>query len=254
MSKKHYPSGTGMTPSRTELGKFLRARRLELGLSQVQVVELAGLRQKFYSLLEIGIKHYPEAKKLKGLAKALKCEFSQLQSLVPARRQTKFKPKTDLRKVGPRTKPTNSALGQLVRSRRQELKLSQSKLAGKLGVKRQFVSQVELGRCYLSNNEMIKRFAKALKLKTANLLMLRPQRKLKEIKMAGMKPATVGEFLASRRGKLGMTQEKLAGYVGISESVISVIEKSRRIPRPQILDKLEEVLKCEIPTELFFRL
>lgn len=233
MLKKCHPVGVGMTPSKTELGNFMRTRRLEIGLRQVEVAKLSGICQDGYSKLEIGKRRSLSPKNLKKLAEALQCEPLQIQSLIPkkpepktelgrlirARRerlkltQMAFSEKTgigisvigplerdktrglshhqikllakalDLEpsalmnyvyvgKAGRKTKATGSKLGQLIRTRRNELELSQSQLAQKLQISRQFMSQIELGLCPLNKNGssvMVEQLAQALKLDLAKL-------------------------------------------------------------------------------------
>jgi len=221
-------------PSKTKLGKFLRARRLELELRQIDIVKLADIRQTYYSALETGKIQSPRQKCLKGLSRALRCEISQLKALIREQR----KPETELGrlifdrreqlelrqkkfadrfKMGLTTigelergvnrgisyrlvkplanalglkpsalnkyvtrweKPNNSRLGRLVRARRKKLGLSLAQVGNKIEATRQFMSQIELGQCPLSENGvLIKRLAEALKLDVSKLQAVRPKRK-----------------------------------------------------------------------------
>ena len=308
MPNKRHPLGVGMTPSRTELGKFLRVRRFELGLRQIEVAKLSGIKQSHYSALEIGRVQSLKPKKLKELAKALQCEPLQIQSLIPekpepktelgrlirARRkqleltQKEFSENSGIRtfvigslerdtthgisdhlikplakalglepsaltnyvsNVGRKMKDTDSKLGQLIRTRRKELGLSQAQLAEKLKITRQFLCQIELGQCPLSKSDvLIEQLAKILELDISELQTVRPARKVRRVKRVRLTP--LGEFLTRRRLELGLSQKELAERVEISSTHVSTVERSARRPSPKLLDKLSKALGCQIPKEL----
>jgi len=48
------------------------------------------------------------------------------------------------------------------------------------------------------------------------------------------------------RIRKGMTQQELAKKVGISQNALSLYEVGGRFPRRGILDKLAEILECDI--------
>src|SRR3989344_4473939 len=100
--KKSQPAGVGMTPSKTELGKFIRERRLELNMRQITLAKRAGLAQNLFSMYEIGTRKYLNEKQLIGLAKALHVEVEELRKRMPV------KPGSELK----------TELGKLIRSRR----------------------------------------------------------------------------------------------------------------------------------------
>lgn len=63
--------------------------------------------------------------------------------------------------------PPKGALGILIRGRRKKLGISQPELAKKVGMKRQYLSRIELGICLLNSDKSdiyIDRFAKILKM------------------------------------------------------------------------------------------
>lgn len=304
---KYQPIGIGMTPSKTKLGKFLRACRIKLGLRQARVAELLGMLQGKYSTLEIGKRRYLAPKEVEDLSRVLQCEKLQLEALAPKMR--KVEPKTEFGKfvrsrreqlgltwdelskrlqmsraqvcglevgrqqgvryrtlkllakaldleisalskfISAREKVTNSILGQLVRSRRKELKLSQKELANNLRVTPQFVSQIESGQVPLSlgsvnGDSTLERLAKTLKLDIAKLQAVRPRRRLKQKKAA---PTTLGGFLTARRLELGITQGEVAKRAETSPSEICGVEVGRIRPNAKLLDGFAKALECEIP-------
>ena len=66
------------------LGARLKQRREQLGLSQVEVAALAGMRQNMVSRLECGETPNPGADVLKRLALALHCSIDWLVGLYDA--------------------------------------------------------------------------------------------------------------------------------------------------------------------------
>lgn len=235
MLKQHQRIGVGMTPSKTELGEFLRSRRFELGLTQAEVARRWGMSQKSLSALELGQRQYLTPQQVRTLAAALRSIAARLQVLIPQMRGSE--PKTEFGKfvrlrreelgltqaglairlkvrpesiyclerqhgilestvprlakalelpsatfeeyvTRPKEKPASSGMGELVRSRRKKLGLSQGQLAKKLRRTRQEVSSIELGKVRLSSDGVaLARFARALKLDVARLKSVQPKRK-----------------------------------------------------------------------------
>lgn len=105
--------GSGMKPSRTRFARFLRKRRLELELTQVEMAKRARMAQSHYSGFEIGLYRFIQPYNLRRLAGATRIKVIKLQALVPKRHEPK-----------PKTK-----LGWLILSRRTKLGLSRKELA-----------------------------------------------------------------------------------------------------------------------------
>jgi len=301
---KRFPSlGVGMTPSTTELGKFIRSCRIKLGLSQVEVAKRWGVWQTRQSMLELGERRYLSPQTVRALAAALQCDVVELESLVPKRRRAE--PKTEFGKfirsrreelglthvelgkrlrrpyqsiyslerqhgINPGTlprlaralelapsalegftslrgKPAGSSMGELVRSRRKELGLSQRRLAKKLRLTTQEISLIELGKVRLSSDGAdLAKLAVALKLNVATLEAVKPKRKLKEVRVV---PGTLGEFLFLRRRELGLTQAQVGQHAQVTPSGVCSVEQGRW-RGPKTLAKISAVLDCEIPEEL----
>lgn len=306
MPKKFQPAGVAMTPCTTELGKFIRARRMQLDLRQVQVSTRTGMPLSYCSYLETGARKRLREDLIPKLAEVLECDPSELLALMPKKHHAN--PKTEFgwfiktrveqlgitntelarrlhitsyavrqllygrqrgttyqklrvfaqalevevsslgRFVGSRgAKVTHSVLGQLVRDRRKELGLSIGGLATKLGVSKQFVCQIELGRVGLSSSDsVLEGLAKSLELDMAVLHAVRPQRRIKQVPTD---QTTLGGFLAAHRLELHLTQREVARRADISLGYISQVEKGRRISLPA-LEKITSALDCQVPVEL----
>ncbi len=290
----------------TPFGKHIRARRIELGLTQDEVARRAGMSQKTLGSLELGQRQYPTPQQVRTLAAALRSRSAELQILVPPIHGPE--PKTDFgkfirlrreergltqaglaRRLGvrpeciyplerqpgvlertvprlaralelppatleefvtqPKEKPAASGTGELVRSRRKELGLSQRGLARKLRLSWQEISNIELGKVRLSSDGVhLTKLARALKLDMATLEAVRPKPRPKGRLRAA--PNTLGWFLARRRLELGLTQARLGERAQVAPIDISAFERGRRRPDPRTLVKISAALGCEIPVEL----
>ena len=127
---KFQPVGVGMTPSKTEFGSFIRARRIELNIRQILLAQEIGLSQYLISMIEIGKRKYLNNDQLEQLAKALQCDIEELRKRMPTRRLTQ--PITEL--------------GKLIRSRREELGLSLQEFAKKMEIDPQKAKRMEVRR------------------------------------------------------------------------------------------------------------
>ncbi len=146
-----------------------------------------------------------------------------------------------------REKPAARGMGELVRSRRKERGLSQRRLAKKLRLTRQEISNIELGKVRLSRDGFdLAKLAGALELDVARLEAVKPKRKLKDVKAV---PGTPGEFLFLRRRELGLTQAQVGQRAQVTPSEVCGVEQGRR-RAPKILAKMSAALDCEIPAEL----
>lgn len=301
---KFQPAGIGMVPSRTELGSFIRARRLELDLRQVPLAKQAKVAPSLITMIEVGVRRYLKDQQLERLAKTLQCDVEELRKRMPVKRIAQ--PKTELGKLirsrreelglslpafakkmgmtpqqakhlevkknpgicyglskplasaleldpsviaqfaGNIRKQTNSKLGQLIRARRKELGMSLNVLAEKLNVSRQFVNQIEFGQnCLSESDERIEQLAQVLEVDVNELQAVRPLRRQKQ-----MDRTPLGEFLATKRLELRLTQREVGKRAGIQYSTVSCVETGRFYPSPNLLVRLAKALRCEIPAEL----
>ena len=50
------------------------------------------------------------------------------------------------------------------------------------------------------------------------------------------------------RSSMGMTQDKVASFLGISRSTYSNYENGRRVPQRDVLEKLADLVGCDLAT------
>ncbi|MDP3784544.1 MAG: helix-turn-helix domain-containing protein [bacterium] len=217
------PIGISMATSRTKLGKFIRARRIKLGLSQAKAAKFGRIRQSECSALEIGKRLFLSAKLIAGLSRALRCEPSRLEALAPKKR----------------LKESKTELGKFIKARREELGLTRADLERKLKAHRSRVYILELLPRYV-NFQSARRLAKALQLKPQALLKFTS----KNAKAAGN---GLGELVRARRRELLFSQSVLAKKLGVSKACVSLIELgAEHLSRPGLIERLAEVLKLDV--------
>lgn len=179
--------GFDMTPSQTKFGRFIRARRLEFNISQVELAKSTNITQQRISKLETGLARYPKKEEVEQLAKALKCNKKGLCKLA-------------LVKPGaqPKTK-----LGRLVRSRRQELGFSLLDFAKKLNMDIGQVRWLELKQNPTIHYDLVKLLAKALDVDISVLTRF-------IIKDRKQTKSELGQLICRRRKELLMSLDTVA--------------------------------------------
>lgn len=223
MSKKGKPAGVGMTPSETELGRFLRRCRLKLGLRQSQVAGLAGIKQNEYSNLETGKFKYLKSKQIEDLAKVLKCDQSELKAVAPLKDESK------------------TELAKLIHSRREQLGLTLEDFAERMGVSLAYAKNYLEGRCQTIGYSSLKSLAKVLKFKKAYLS--------KFLGYPGKQTKSVfGQLVRSGRKKRGISAVELSEELGVEREFISQIELGKYKPRwdNDIIKWLAEALDLDV--------
>lgn len=68
------------TPEIKGIGSFVRTRRFELGMSQRELAEKAGMHPAYLSQIEHGLRRWP-AKYAEALAIALDCSIEELSAI-----------------------------------------------------------------------------------------------------------------------------------------------------------------------------
>lgn len=226
MQKNTHPIGIGMIPSNTALGSFLRERRLALGLSQVAVSDLAGLKQSNLSALERGTKPAMNWRKAKTLARILKCNCRRIMELAPR------KPVPD---------PTTE-LGWLIRKRRNKLHMSLHAFARRMKMSPREALAIETRECKTMSYALAPLLAKALRLSRANFA--------KFIGGCAKTPAgcPLGEIIQSRRKELGLSTGALGRKLSISRQAVSYMEhgKCRLSSDDDRLEAVARALKMDV--------
>lgn len=115
------------TPPKTPLGKFIRQRREELGLSIKVFAKRMKMKPRSAYTFEL-ITNQISYQTAKKLSKTLKINIEDLSLYIG------FSESEEL-----------SDIGQLIRTARKKACMSQEELANKLGFKRQYISLIELG-------------------------------------------------------------------------------------------------------------
>ena len=222
---KSQPAGVGMTPSKTELGAFIRARRLALDLRQASLAKRSGLRQSIVSLLEIGTRTYLCEKQMERLANTLRCDVEELRKRMPVRHLAQ--PKTEL--------------GKLIRSRREALGLSLPAFAKKLGIPLEKAKKLEVGTQQTIHYEKAMTVARALNLKPSKLAkFMGANQKASE--------SDLGQLIRTRRKALGMSPKALAEQLEVSRQFVSQVElgRSSLSESGDMIARLAQVLQLDV--------
>lgn len=192
--------GCGMVPTNTEVGEFIRNRRLNLGLTQVELARRAGIVQRTVSQLEIGACKSIRDCRVDGLAKTLRCNPEKLANLMPERPDR-----------------VKTEIGGIVRSRRKELGLSCEEFAKKIGRSCSWVRHMEVRKWPYINYKVANELAGALNLEITAISRFIWAAKKTTI-------STLGELIRSRRVRLGIAMTDFARKVKVSKQYISQIE------------------------------
>jgi len=222
---KFQPVGVGMTPSKTEFGSFIRARRIELNIRQILLAQEIGLSQYLISMIEIGKRKYLNNDQLEQLAKALQCDIEELRKRMPTRRLTQ--PITEL--------------GKLIRSRREELGLSLQEFAKKMEIDPQKAKRMEVRRSTTIRYASLKPLADALELDSSTLSRFVGTTR-RETK------SELGQLIRTRRKELGMSIKRLAKKLNVSQQFINQIEfgKCNLSKGDETIVKIAQALELDV--------
>jgi transcriptional regulator with XRE-family HTH domain len=167
-------------------------------------------------------------------------------------------------RVGILPRSNTVRVGEIIRTRRCQLELTQKEVARRLRISQDYVSAIELGKRRPSET-VIKRLANILCLDGRELFfLLKPRLRLmltsasaghlrsawKQFKPASRKMATsklarFGTSIRTRRRQLELTQKEVARRVRISSGYVSYIESGTRRPPATIIARLAHVLELD---------
>lgn len=222
MTKKQ-PAGIGMTPSKTELGSFIRARRIELGLRQVHIAEEVGIPQNIISGVEIGKRKYFNEDVLVKLSFVLKCDAEELRKRMPV------KPKAEVQ----------TELGKLIHSRREELGMTLDQFAKKMKMTPQRAKRLEVRKSPYFRYNLLNPLAKVLNLDPAVLSKFVGTTQ-KETK------SELGQLVRSRRKELGLSVRGLAQKMDTSGQYVNQIEFGQaRLSDDDTIVRLAQALELD---------
>ena len=218
----------------TKLGKFVQAHRIKQGLSQAEFSRASGLGYNVLRSWEAGIVKGISYASARQLAPVLGVEVSSLVKFLAYERV-----------------PAKGSLGELVRAARRKLGMTGATLGRELGVTRQMVDHIEHGKVrFTQSPEMLKKVFALLGLDEEALktLLVSAKRKMRASK--AKYPSLLGSFVHSKRVKMKLTIQALAGRAGLCAGTIASIEtgKSRhRRLHDGTVEGLSRGLQCEIP-------
>lgn len=203
MSEKYQAVGVGMTPSKTNYGRFVRAHRLKLDLRQHQLAELVGILQPVISQFEVGKRKYLSFQQQENLARVLCFEPEELRKLMPVKRTRHSQPTTEL--------------GRRNQSRREELGLTLQEFADRMGMTLAQAEYLEIGKKLRIGYGTAKLLASVLKLDPSVFA---------DFVGVGEKQtnSVFGGLVRSQRKRLMMTIDELAKKLGVSKSLVGYIE------------------------------
>ncbi len=147
--------GCHMHHGKTELGEFLRRRRLELGLSQEKIADNVEVSRNYVSLIELGKIGLCESDGLLlKIAKILDLDVNVLKDLRPSKR----------------SKKRDTELGAIIVDRRHEMRLSQSEFASLAGLRVSQIIGLERGTIKRPNPVTITKLEKVLGFKINTII------------------------------------------------------------------------------------
>ena len=218
--------GTEMVPCRNGFGRFVRIRRLGLGLSQLKLSKsvVGEGNTKFIHNLERGTSKRFKDEQLERLAVEIQCDLKQLKAHLPALR------------------PTTTELGTLIRSRREELGLTLHAFACEMGIQYEHAVAMECKSACLIYATAFK-LAKVLKLDVKALAKFvmagRP------VKHTSLSP--LGQIIRNRRQEKGWSLKVTAEKLGITDSYLSIIERGKvgLVDSAELVQKIADELMLD---------
>jgi transcriptional regulator with XRE-family HTH domain len=197
------PLGTGMLPSKTGLGRFIRDRRIQLQLSQRGLARMLGgtWMQSRLSQLERGVTRRLFKSDVERFARVLAIDPGRLRRLIP--------PVPLL--------PALTPLARLVRARREALGLTRDELARRAGSDTLHIGMLERTARGL-RYEFARRLARALEIDRAVLAPFTGR--------IGTAPGNrLGAAIRARRKALGWSAAELGRRVGVSKAAVLNVEQ-----------------------------
>ncbi len=134
--------------------------------------------------------------------------------------------------------------GNLIRSRRKELKMSVRVVAQKLGVSASHYCRMESGVRPRLGSKVIPILSETLGIEVSVLQSFAYKKEVSK------RVDPMGKFLFDKRTKQNMSIRALAALVGVSSATIGFYESGRMRPSSEVLERIVRVLKTEIPEHL----
>jgi transcriptional regulator with XRE-family HTH domain len=220
---------------RYELGRFIRQRRNELKLTMTALTEKIG-------------KSIETVRQVEKQGRSLRPDSVEAWAKVLQVSQEELRSKFSRKKVGQPEKPAQTEFGSFIRSARKAMGFSGDEFAEKIGVTRQQISKIEIGRYGSANNGLVGKLAEVLGVDVAELQELVPSRRLRQSRKESR--SALGNFIIKRRLELNLSGVELSRRTGISSGALSLLEAGLTSnPRKETLEMLSAVIG-EIPAEV----
>jgi len=225
-------------PGRTKLGRLIRSRRIELGMSCRELANELGIsRHSIYEVESGKSSLILRSRRIGQLARVLRLDVSQLTSARQKIRKGK--------------RITASTLGGFLTLKRLELAMDQQEVSDKAEITLQFLSDIECGRYFPKRGDLLNRLTKALGNCVVPPELVRPALKNKgEPRKVKKRRTAFGRFITSRRIELCLTQQQLAERLNVNRVVVTRIELGTYNFGIRFLEKFSKALECEIPPSL----
>lgn len=132
-----------------------------------------------------------------------------------------------------------NSLGDKIREARKSKRLSITEVAQKVGVTRQYISQIETG-VQNPSLKILGKICDILNLSYEEMLKIRNYSL--ESQLEGQEESSLGNKIKKARKRRWLQSQEVAKMVGISESYFSDIENDRKTPSMKVLKKICDVL------------
>ena len=224
-SEKNVSSKRGRplkTPT-TDLGRFIRTKRIECGFTQTELAALSKISAPHVSMIESGTRHFVSAIVTNALAIVLKCTVEEIVRCFPPKKQATY--------VHP--------LGRFIHARCLELNYTLADIVRKSNLTASIVDR--LMHAQTIRRSVIKSLAVVLACEESELAQFVQQRAVT------ISNSAVGKLLQDKRQKLNLTLAEVGIAVGVTGERIRKIEKTGKIPLIRQV-RFMEVLHID-PTE-----
>jgi transcriptional regulator with XRE-family HTH domain len=227
-----------MKLGRTKLGRLIRSRRIELGMSCQELANELGIsRHSIYDVESGKSSLILRSRRIIQLARVLKLDVSQL---VSARQ-----------KIRKGKRITASTFGGFLTLKRLELAMDRQEVCSDAMITSQLLCDIECGR-YFPSRDLLNRLTKALGNCVIPPELIPPAShqigKLK--KVTKRRPTALCRFVTARRLELRLTQQQLAERLKVNRVVVTRMETGTYHFGSKFLEKLSKALECEISPDL----
>lgn len=226
MNKDNNKIGMGVSESKSELGIFIRKRRMELGYRQAELAKKLKILQSAVSSIELGNRSlvYYHGFNWRKMAKALKCSIKEIEKRLP-KIEIQL-PQTDL--------------GWFIQNRRKELKMTIKEFAKRMNIPTYRADYLEKRKHETRKYEMLRKIADALSVEISELSNF-------TIKCRRECTNDLGRIIREQRKNLCISGIEFAAKLGVTRQYVNQIEGGaiNMIKSEQMLKKIAVILKLD---------